>query len=64
MGKRNSHFFRIVAIEESRKNGGKALEILGFWYPKTQEKEINKNAVKKWISRGAQISPAVEKLLA
>jgi small subunit ribosomal protein S16 len=64
LGKRNDHFFRIIAIDESRKNGGEALEILGFWYPKNGDKKVNKEAIAAWVSKGAQVSSAVTKLLA
>ena len=56
-------FYRIVAIEKRVKRGGKSLEILGYWNPMTGEKEIKKESVKKWVANGAQITPAVKKLL-
>ncbi len=64
LGKRNDHFFRIIAIDESKKNGGKALEVFGYWHPKTSDKKIDKAAIEKWVLKGAQVSPAVTKLLA
>lgn len=64
LGKRNDHFFRVIAIDESKKNGGEALEILGFWNPGTGDKKINKAAIATWVSKGAQISPAVTRLMA
>lgn len=64
LGKRNDHFYRVIAIDESRKNGGQALEILGFWYPKKNDVKVDKDAIQKWVSKGAQVSPAVAKLIA
>jgi len=64
LGKRNDHFFRVVAISKNRKNTGEALENLGYWYPAKDEKKINKERVAFWASKGAQISPTVLKLIA
>jgi small subunit ribosomal protein S16 len=63
-GATNNVFYRIVAIEEGKKNSGKVLEILGFWHPKRGVKELNKDKVKEWVSKGAQKSKAIQKLLA
>jgi len=62
-GKRNDPFYRIVAIESQNKRGGPSLEILGHWHPRTNEKEVNKKAIAEWIKKGAQVSPAVSKLI-
>ena len=62
-GVKNSPFYRVVAIESTRKRGGKPLDILGFWNPVKDETEINKDKLKEWVAKGAQISPAVSKLL-
>lgn len=64
LGKRNAHFFRVVAIDEQKKNAGKALENLGFWNPQTEEKKINIERINEWVKNGAQISPTVKKLIA
>ena len=62
-GKTNHPFYRIVATDERKKIGGKSLEILGSWNPHTDEKNIKKEALKKWVEKGAKISPAVKKLM-
>lgn len=62
-GKRNDHFYRIVAIDKSKKNNGKALEILGFWHPKTGLKSTDKKAIAKWTEKGARLSATVAKIL-
>ena len=63
LGKRNSHFFRIVAIDSQKKNSGEALEVFGYWYPDRDEKKINAEAINAWVSRGAQMSATVAKLI-
>jgi small subunit ribosomal protein S16 len=64
LGKRNDHFYRIIAIDESKKNGGQALQVFGHWHPKTGDKKIDKAAIEAWVAKGAQVSPAVTKLFA
>lgn len=63
-GKRNDPFYRVVAIDGKQKTTGKSLEILGFWHPKEDLKEIKKAEIQAWVKKGAVISPAVRKLLA
>ena len=63
-GATNNAFYRIVAIEEGKRNSGKVLEILGFWHPKHGTKTLDKAKVKAWVNKGAQTSKTVDKLLA
>lgn len=62
-GKKNDHFFRVVAIDERNKNQGKTLEILGHWHPKKNTKKIDKKAIERWVKNGAQVTDAVRKLI-
>ena len=62
-GTKNKPFYRIVAIEESRKREGKPIDILGYWHPAKDTKKIDKKKLKFWIERGAKVTKAVEKLL-
>jgi small subunit ribosomal protein S16 len=62
-GVKNKPFYRIVAIEESRKRGGRPLDIIGHWNPIKDELKIEKDKLKEWIEKGAQKTAAVEKLL-
>ncbi len=63
LGKRNDPFYRIVAIDERKKRGGAALEILGHWHPAKNDKKIDKKAIDNWVSKGAQLSTGVRNLL-
>jgi len=63
-GKKNNPVYRVVAIDHQRKNNGKALEVLGFWHPQAETKEIDKKAITAWVKKGAQVSEAVKKLIA
>lgn len=65
MGSTNRKTYRIVAIEEGKRRDGSAVEILGFFNPlvKPAQISIEKDRVDYWRKLGAQVSPAVEKLL-
>ncbi len=64
-GTTNRKSYRIVAIEEGKRRDGKQVEILGFYNPlvKPAQVKIDKTILAYWKSVGAQITPAVEKLL-
>lgn len=64
-GKKDYAFFRIVAIEEGAKRGGRVNSTLGFYNPKTKppQLKVDKKAVDKWLSTGAKPSETVRKLL-
>jgi small subunit ribosomal protein S16 len=62
-GVKNKPFYRIVAIEESRKRGGRPLDVIGYWNPQTNDLKIDKYKLKEWIEKGAQKTAAVDKLL-
>ena len=62
-GVKNKPFYRIVAIEHTRKRSGKPLDIIGFWNPQTKEKKIDKKKLESWVEKGAQPTKAVEELI-
>ncbi|MEK6580172.1 MAG: 30S ribosomal protein S16 [Bdellovibrionota bacterium] len=59
--------YLIVAVDSAKKRDGAYLEKLGHYYPraKTAKEKIavNSDLVKKWQSRGAQVSQTVGQLL-
>lgn len=57
--------YRIVAIESQNKRNGKTLDIIGFYDPKTKPAtvKIDQKRLDKWVEKGAQLTPAVKKLL-
>lgn len=64
-GSANRRAYRVVAIEEGKRRNGKAIEILGFYNPlvKPAQVSLKHDRIDYWRSVGAQISPAIEKLL-
>lgn len=63
VGRKKDPFFRIIAIDESKKNIGKALELLGYWNPRKNDIEVKKEQIKAWVAKGAIVSDAVKKLM-
>lgn len=64
-GTTNRKTYRIVAIEEGKRRNGKQVEILGYYNPlvKPAQIKIDKERVEFHRKNGAQVTPAVEKLL-
>ena len=63
-GKKNAPSFRIVVTPStSRPQGGRFLEVLGFYNSRLKEKKIDAERIKYWISQGAQVSDSVFNLL-
>ncbi len=63
MGKKNRPFFRVVVTDKKNApQSGRFLEIVGFWDPLTKERKIEKEKVKYWLSKGAQLSKSVHNL--
>lgn len=62
-GRKKGPFYRVVAVDSTKKAAGANLEVLGYWNPEKNTTKISKEAVDKWVKNGAQISSAVKKLL-
>ncbi|MCK5044799.1 30S ribosomal protein S16 [Candidatus Parcubacteria bacterium] len=63
-GKKHQPFFRIVVCDKKNPpQGGRALEILGFFNPLTKEKSFKAERIKYWLSVGAQPSDTVHNFL-
>ncbi len=66
IGRRGERKFRVVVSEKRSRRDGKPIDTLGFYEKKTTgvEKNIDEKKLKDWISKGAKLSPSVEKSLA
>lgn len=62
VGKKGERKFRVSLAEKRSRRDGKTLENLG-WYTKSGQRELNKERINFWISKGARVSPAISKLL-
>lgn len=61
-GKRGERKFRLVVKEKRSKRDGKPIDLLGY-YEKTVNqviKNFDDNKIKYWVSKGAQMTPAVK----
>lgn len=65
MGKKKQPTYRVVAADVRSPRDGRFIEIVGVYNPRTDPSEIridNEKAV-AWLSKGAQPTEAVRKLL-
>ncbi len=62
-GRKKGAFFRIIAVDSTKKTIGENLEVLGYWNPAKKDLKIEKEKLQAWVKKGAQVSPAIEKLL-
>jgi small subunit ribosomal protein S16 len=64
-GTTNRKTYRIIVIEEGKRRDGKAIENLGYFNPLVNPPKIviDRERIAYWQSKGAQVTPAVEKLL-
>ena len=63
-GKKNQPFFRVVVIDKRRSSkGGRAVEDLGYVDPLTKRKNLKKERILYWISKGAKPSPTIHNYL-
>lgn len=62
-GRKKAPFYRVVAVDSSKKTTGKYLELLGTWNPAKKELKFEKEKIQSWVKKGATISPTVKKLM-
>ena len=64
IGKKNRPFWRIVAVDSRDKRDGAFLENLGSYDPIQHETiQLHVDRIQSWITKGAQCSPSVKKLV-
>lgn len=62
-GRKKAAFYRIVALDSTKKVSGANLEVLGTWNPREKKLEIRREKLEAWVKKGAQISATVKKLI-
>lgn len=62
LGRKKDPFYRIVAIDETKKVTGIPLATLGTWNPREKRNDIDKKGIDAWTKKGAKMSEAVKKL--
>jgi small subunit ribosomal protein S16 len=65
VGLKHQPVYRIVAADKESPRDGRFIEILGHYNPRTQPAtiEVKEDRLYDWMSKGAQPSESVEKLL-
>jgi len=64
VGRKNQPSFKIVVTDKRKApRGGRFVEILGFYNPFTKKKNVKKDRILYWISKGAQPSVRIHNLL-
>ena len=63
-GTKKTPHHRIVVTDRSRSQGGRVLETLGYYDPSYNPPRfaLDESRLAHWVSEGAQVSDAVEKL--
>ena len=66
IGARKQPYYRVVVIEKERARNGRSVEVVGTYNPRTSPASLNlkRDRIEYWISKGAQCSDRVKKLLA
>ena len=65
VGSKKNPIYRVVAADSRSPRDGKFIEIVGRYNPQTDPStiELNEDKVKEWLSKGAQPTESVRKLL-
>ena len=65
MGTRNRPFYRVVVSDSRKTPTASALDEVGFYDPRSEPARIQIDAeqVEKWVSKGARMTPTVQRLL-
>ncbi len=63
IGTKKVPFYRIVAADQRAPRGGRFIERLGTWDPRSKKLTLDRARVSYWIEHGAQPSHTVERLI-
>jgi small subunit ribosomal protein S16 len=62
-GRKGRPFYRVVLTEHTKPVKSSFKEVLGWFDPLAHKMEVNVDMVKSWISKWAQLSERIAKLL-
>lgn len=65
VGRKNDPSYRLVVTEKTNaaKKSGRFLRVLGNYDPRRDHSQVDAEAVKGWMAKGAKLSPTVHNLL-
>ena len=61
-GRKRQPSFRLIVQDKTRSPRSKAVEIVGFYNPRTKEKGFNQERIAYWLGHGAQPTDTVNNL--
>jgi len=65
-GTKKRPFFRIVVVDSRMPRDGRTIEEVGFYHPievKEKQLTVKEDRIREWITKGAQPSDTVKRLL-
>lgn len=65
MGARKQPHYRVIVIEKERARDGRPVEVVGTYNPRSTPASIDlkRDRIDYWVSKGAQMSDRVQKLV-
>ena len=65
-GARKQPYYRVVVIDKERARNGRSVEVVGTYNPRTSPASVDlkRDRIDYWVSKGAQTSDRVAKLIA
>jgi small subunit ribosomal protein S16 len=63
-GRNKIPFYRIVVIDSKKARDGEYIEKVGHYDPRNKDLKLNRDRIEYWISKGAQPTNTVAKLIA
>ncbi len=64
IGKNKVPIYRVVVIDSKKARDGEYIEKVGHYDPRKKELRLNRDRIEYWISKGAQPTNTVAKLIA
>lgn len=64
-GARKQPYYRVVVIEKDRARNGRSVEVVGTYNPRTEPASVDlkRDRIDYWVSKGAQLSDTVNRLV-
>ena len=64
-GAKKKPFYRVIATDTRSPRDGRFLEVLGTYDPRNKTAGVNLNleAIRTWVSRGAEMSDSVRRIM-
>ncbi|UCF71322.1 MAG: 30S ribosomal protein S16 [candidate division WOR-3 bacterium] len=64
IGRNNVPIYRVVVTDSKKARDGEYIEKVGHYDPRKKELNLNRDRIEYWISKGAQPTNTVAKLIA